>query len=76
MIQLLYEDFLIHLTLKEEIVNLKFYQESKHCIQISNFFLKNLKLFNYSNMESLQLDSLSLKLLFLNKPKISLSSNV
>lgn len=76
MIQLQYEDFLIHLTLKKEIINLKFYQESKHCIRISNFFLKNLKLFDYSNMASLQSDSLSLIPLFSNKLKISLSGNV
>lgn len=42
MIQLQYEDFLIHLTLKKVIVNLKFYQESKHYKQILNFYLKNL----------------------------------
>lgn len=56
MIQLQYEDFLIHLTRKKVIVNLKFYQESKHYKQISNFYLKNLKLSNYSNMVSLQSD--------------------
>ena len=56
MIQLQYEDFLIHLTLKKVIVNLKFYQESKHYKQISNFYLKNLELSNYSNMVSLQSD--------------------